>query len=150
MIKYRLKCEYGHEFEGWFRCSADFEEQSADEALTCPVCGSSKVNRAIMAPAVSTRKGEAAADRRLGEIRAAMTEAASKARTYVEKNFDYVGDNFPEEARSIHYGEKEARGIYGEATPSEVKELKDEGVEIAPVPGTPSDGGKPLDKKQIN
>ena len=133
MIKYQLKCASGCSFEGWFRSSEDFDAQAAEGALECPFCASAQIGRAIMAPAVVTggdkRRGE-----RLSVMRETMAEAARRARDYVEKNFDYVGDRFPEEARKIHYGETEERSIYGEATGKEVKELVDEGVSVAPVP----------------
>ena len=144
MIKYSLKCVRGHGFEGWFRSSADFDVQAEDKLLSCPACGSADVKKAIMAPAVSTSKavGRAASEKSLRDMRAAMNEAAGKARAYVEKNFDYVGGKFPEEARRIHYGEKEARAIYGEATGEEAKELVDEGVSIAPLPGSSTEPAK--------
>lgn len=138
MIKYQLRCSSEHEFEGWFRNSADFDSQSADGLLTCPACGSGEVAKAIMAPAVST--GSAGREGRLREIRGAMAEAAKRARDYVEKNFEYVGPKFPEEARKIHYGETGERRIYGEATGREAKELVDEGVDIAPLPAAPREG----------
>ena len=149
MIKYRLRCDAGHEFEGWFRSSADYDVQAKAALLECPTCGSSDVRKAIMAPAISTKKGGSLAekDRRLREIQATMNEAAGKARDYVEKNFDYVGGTFPEEARRIHYGEKEARPIYGEATGKQAKELVDEGVAIAPLPGANKPAAK---KKKLN
>lgn len=135
MIKYSLRCANAHEFEGWFRSSADFDDQSASGELSCPICGISHVEKAIMAPAVSTGR---ASEQRLGDMRAAMAEAAANARTYIEKNFEHVGGRFPEEARKIHYGEADARPIYGEATLKEAKELRDEGVSVAPAPGFPS------------
>jgi hypothetical protein len=105
------------------------------------------VSRAIMAPAVVTGGGKRR-EERLSVMREAMVDAARRARDYVEKNFDYVGDRFPEEARKIHYGETKERSIYGEATGAEVKELVDEGVEIAPLPPAP---GAPADvKKKLN
>ncbi|MEX0645220.1 MAG: DUF1178 family protein [Parvularculaceae bacterium] len=134
MIKYQLRCDAEHEFEGWFRSSAEFDAQAADGLFECPVCGSSAISKAIMAPAVARRDGGRAG--RLAEIRKTMTDAATRARDYVEKNFDYVGEEFPEEARKIHYGEVKARGIYGEASKQEVRELVEEGVEVAPIPGT--------------
>lgn len=135
MIKYQLKCAAGCSFEGWFRSSADFERQAADASLECPFCASVEVTRAIMAPAVVT--GAAGRrEERLAAMRETMAEAARRARDYVEKNFDYVGDRFPEEARKIHYGEVKERAIYGEATGREVKELVDEGVSIAPLPAS--------------
>ncbi|MEM1396722.1 MAG: DUF1178 family protein [Pseudomonadota bacterium] len=132
MIKYALRCSANHEFEGWFRSSKDFDEQKAASALECPICGDGNVEKAIMAPAISPSRGKSTG--RLEEIRSVMNEAATKARDYVEKNFEHVGSRFPEEARKIHYGEVDARPIYGEATPKEAKELKDEGVGFAPVP----------------
>lgn len=133
MIKYQLRCHIGHEFEGWFRNSADFDAQAADDLLECPACASTEVKKAIMAPSIAT--GSAPRSGRLGEMRSAMAEAARRARDYVEKNFEYVGERFPEEARRIHYGEKESRGIFGEATGKEVRELVDEGISVAPLPG---------------
>jgi len=129
MIKYKLICEDGHEFEGWFRDSADYDVQAEGGLVECPSCGSIEVRKAVMAPAVA-RGGK-----RLSAIREDMAQAMERARDYVERNFDYVGDKFPDEARKIHYGETEGRGIYGEASGKDVKELIDEGVQVAPLPG---------------
>lgn len=145
MIKYQLKCGAGCSFEGWFRSSGDFDLQAADGALECPFCASSDVSRAIMAPAVVSGGG-ARRDERLAVMRETMADAARRARDYVEKNFDYVGDRFPEEARKIHYGETKERSIYGEATGVEVKELVEEGVSIAPLPAPAA----PEVKKKLN
>lgn len=146
MIKYALKCADDHRFEGWFGGSDDFDAQKAADTLSCPVCGSSAVQKDVMAPAVATSRrraeGRAARGR---EIAAAVSEAAARARQYVEKNFDDVGKRFPEEARKIHYGETAERGIYGIASPDEARELKEEGVEIAPLPTPPA---SPEDQKR--
>jgi len=133
MIKYRLICDDAHEFEGWFRDSADFDVQSSDDLIECPVCGSNNVRKAIMAPAVSTSRSSREA--RLSEINKDIVKAVARARDYVEKNFEYVGPQFPEEVRKIHYGETEERPIYGEASGKEVKELSEEGIDVVPVPG---------------
>jgi len=133
MIKYRLICDLDHEFEGWFRDSVDFDAQSDNGLVECPACGSDDVRKAVMAPAIARGKGSR--QERLAAINQGMAKAVERARTYVEKNFDYVGEKFPDEARKIHYGESEERGIYGEASGREVKALIDEGVEIAPLPG---------------
>lgn len=133
MIKYRLICDLDHEFEGWFRDSADFDVQSEEGLVECPACGSEHVRKAVMAPAIS--RGKASRGERLAVVQQDMARAVERARNYVEKNFDYVGDKFPEEARKIHYGEARERGIYGEASGKEVKRLIDEGVEVAPLPG---------------
>lgn len=132
MIKYQLRCDAEHEFEGWFRSSADYDAQAERSLLECPACGSSVVTKAIMAPAIVQ-----GAARRAGADRARrrMSEAVRRARDYVEKNFDYVGEKFPDEARKIYYGETEERRIYGEATAKEVRELIEEGVPVAPLPG---------------
>lgn len=146
MIKYALKCQNGHRFEGWFSNSADYDAQAAAGALTCPVCDTSDISKDIMAPAIATGRRKEAA--RTVEAISAMREAARKARAYVEKNFDNVGKRFPEEARKIHYGESEERGIYGVATPDEVKELTEEGVNIAPLPA--ADPPAETAKKKLN
>ncbi|WP_428408323.1 DUF1178 family protein [Hyphococcus sp.] len=152
MIKYRLICDADHEFEGWFRDSADYDFQADKGLIDCPCCGSDDVRKAVMAPAVARRDG--LRKERLAAIHKDMAKAVARARDYVEKNFDYVGDKFPEEARKIHYGESEERGIYGEASGKEVKELIDEGVQIAPLPGAKSGesaGPKtPASSKKLN
>ncbi|WP_306250087.1 DUF1178 family protein [Parvularcula sp. IMCC14364] len=137
MIKYQLKCPDTHEFEGWFRNSQDFEDQAGQSLLECPVCGSSQISKALMAPALARTSAIATSsdkEEKIAAYKRDLNDAARKAKTYIEKNFDDVGKRFPEEARKIHYGETEQRSIYGEATPTEVKELVEEGVEIAPVP----------------
>lgn len=139
MIKYKLRCDSGHAFEGWFNSMSEFDRQSADGALECPACGASSVHKAIMAPAIATSETRAA---RVEHIRATMTEAAKRARDYVEKNYDYVGAQFPEEARAIHYGEKQERLIYGEASGADVKSLVDEGIPIAPLPAPPAEAAE--------
>ena len=134
MIKYQLLCDADHEFEGWFRDSSDYDVQSKDGLIECPACGSETVRKAVMAPSIS-RRSRGSRDTRLAEVRRDMSKAVERARDYVEKNFDYVGDKFPEEARKIHYGEEKERSIFGEATGKEVREMIDEGVQIAPLPG---------------
>jgi len=136
MIRYALACERQHEFEGWFGASADFDTQVAGGLLACPVCGSQTVRKQIMAPAVAGTKSRGAAGPP-AEMRAMMMEAMGKVRRHVEENFDYVGDRFAAEARSIHQGKTEARGIYGEASHSEVKALVDDGVPVSPLPPEP-------------
>ena len=131
MIVYNLRCRNAHEFEGWFRDSAAFDAQAKDGILTCPVCDSRKVEKAIMAPAVSgTAKKPTVTETEARKMRQFMTGL----RKYVQQNADYVGNNFAEEARRIHYGEAEERHIYGEASPEEAKELMEEGVDVAPLP----------------
>lgn len=155
MIKYSLMCGADHEFEGWFRDSADFDHQSARGLIDCPTCGSDEVRKAVMAPAVARRDGTR--KERLAAVQQDMARAVLRAREYVEKNFDYVGEKFPEEARKIHYGETKERAIYGEASGKDVKALIDEGVEIAPLPGAQKKADKagepksaPVESKKLN
>ncbi len=132
MIAYSLRCHRGHEFEGWFRDSAAFDDQSASGHLSCPSCKSIRVEKAIMAPAVSGTKKTTV--RAKGAEARQLRQFATGLRKYVQENADYVGPNFAEEARKIHYGETPERHIYGEATPREAKELVEEGVDVAPLP----------------
>ena len=137
MIRYGLVCERGDEFEGWFGSSDDYDDQSARGLIACPVCASQQVRKQIMAPAVSgARKGGVPA---VGgpPVQAMMMEAMERVRQHVHDNFDYVGDTFAKEARAIHEGASEQRGIFGEATPQEVKSLVADGVPVAPLPPEP-------------
>jgi hypothetical protein len=136
MIKYALTCEHGHDFEGWFAASADYDDQHASGLLQCPVCGSAAVRKQIMAPAVAGTKVRGSGPPAETAHEMAM-QAAAKMRQAVEENFDYVGEDFAKEARAIHEGEAEERGIYGEATGAEVKALIDDGVPVAAMPPKP-------------
>ena len=143
MIKFALVCDKGHEFESWFRSGEDYDTQSRRGFVECPSCGSTKVGKAIMAPAVAGTKRTAAAQ---PVPQAVMMEAMQRMRRHVEESFDYVGERFAEEARQIHTGEAEARGIYGEASPREVKALVEEGVPVAPLPAAAT----PRRKARVN
>lgn len=134
MIKYALACEHGHDFEGWFGTSADFDDQSARGLLECPVCASKAVRKQIMAPAVAGTKARNSGGYLTPQARQMMMEAMGKVRAHVEETFDYVGDTFAREARAIHEGRSEERGIYGEASPAEVKALVEDGVPVAALP----------------
>jgi hypothetical protein len=136
MIRYALICDRDHEFEGWFGASADFDDQQARGLLECPVCASKAVRKQIMAPAVAGTK-RTLQDVSPVQTQAMMMEAISRVRRHVEENFDDVGDSFAREARAIHEGKAEERGIYGQATPAEVRELVEDGVPIAPLPPEP-------------
>ena len=135
MIRYALACGAGHDFEGWFGGSDDFDAQSARGLVSCPACGSPEVRKQIMAPAVVTSEGKA--ETATGPSREMMMEMANQVRRHVEDNFDNVGDAFAREARAIHEGRSEERGIYGEATLREARELLEDGVPVAPLPQTP-------------
>jgi hypothetical protein len=136
MIRYALTCDREHEFEGWFAASADFDDQQARGLVDCPVCGSSSVRKAIMSPAVAgtKRKGQETTP---APAQAMMMEAMGAIRRHVEENFDDVGDTFAKEARAIHEGRSEDRGIYGQATSKEVRDLVEDGVPVAPLPPEP-------------
>jgi hypothetical protein len=141
VIRYALACDQGHDFEGWFSRSSDFDDQAARGLVECPVCGSYAVRKQIMAPALAgtKKRGEALAqDVAAGAKRAMMMEAMARVRAHVEDTFDYVGDAFAREARAIHEGKSEERGIYGEATPAEVKGLVEDGVPVAALPPDPA------------
>lgn len=140
MISFVLVCENEHSFDGWFSSSTDFETQQENGLVACPVCGSQTISKGLMAPSVST-------GRRKDKINVATMDAARrevlgemrKLRDKIVENADDVGSAFPEEARKIHYGEAEARGIYGEANRDDVESLLEEGIEIAPLPLLPDD-----------
>jgi hypothetical protein len=141
MIRYALQCQDGHGFEAWFGASADYDDQAARGLVECPVCGSHAVSKQIMAPAVAgTRKSAPAPD--AAKMQGMMMQVAREVRSHVERNFDYVGDAFAREARDIHEGRSEKREIYGEATPAEVRKLKEDGVPCAPLPPLPPDPAK--------
>jgi hypothetical protein len=139
MIRFSLCCQNDHSFDGWFRNSEDFDKQNKRGLIACPDCGSAKVEKALMAPAVSTgRKRETMALAMNAEQKKAMAELKALSQK-MRENADYVGDKFAEEARKIHFGETDARGIYGEATPEEAKGLVEDGVEFMPIPVFPED-----------
>ena len=161
MIHYNLRCENEHAFDGWFNSSASFDKQAKRGLLDCPHCGSSRVERALMTPSVP-RKGRITAEpappmpvppmpvpAAKPEVPAVMAEHVpahiramlQKLRAEVEKNCDYVGPEFAEEARRIAKGEADARGIYGETTPEEAEALADEGIEVSSIPWVPRADG---------
>jgi hypothetical protein len=135
MIRYALICEHAHEFEGWFGSSGDFDDQQGRGLLECPICATKAVRKQIMAPAVAGTRRTVQDEGR--STQAMMLEAMGRLRQHVEDNFDDVGDSFAKEARAIHEGKAEVRGIYGQATPTEVKALVEDGVPVAPLPPEP-------------
>lgn len=136
MIRYALTCDHDHDFEGWFASSGDYDDQQRRGLLECPLCASKSVRKQIMAPAVAGTK-RTLRELAPAKMQAMMMEAAGRIRAHVEENFDDVGDAFAVEARAIHDGKAEDRGIYGQATPAEVRELVEDGVPIAPLPPEP-------------
>ena len=132
MIKYSLKCDKEHSFEAWFSDSLNFEKQNKKKLISCPSCSSLEITKNIMAPNISSKKKNS---NKINQKKDKVEMVLNKVRKHVENNFDYVGDKFADEARSIHYGEKEEREIYGETTLEDAVELIEEGVNVQPMPG---------------
>jgi hypothetical protein len=150
VIRYALTCDNRHGFESWFKSSTAYDEQVARSLLVCPMCGSTKIEKAVMAPTVARREerrppartpaGEdkspvALISERERDLRSKLKEL----RDQLVKNADYVGPQFAEEARKMHYGEVEHRSIYGEASPDEAASLLDDGIEFHPLPYLPNE-----------
>lgn len=133
MIKYRLKCGSGHDFESWFSSSEDFDRLAAGRLLSCAVCGSAEVEKALMAPGVASSDG-AEEDRPLSRPASPAEQALRALREKIEREAENVGRRFADEARRIHHGEAPERAIYGEARPAEAKKLVEEGIPVAPLP----------------
>ena len=142
MIKFNLKCDQNHIFEAWFKNSAAYDAQVEKSVIACSVCGSSTIEKALMVPSLPKKANRQSQTTTIQTNDSQQAELALKAlkelKKTVESNCDYVGTEFAEEARKIHYGKTEKRGIYGEATETERTELADEGVEIAAIPWLPS------------
>ena len=155
MIHYRVRCSREHEFDGWFNDSAAFEKQSKRGLVECPVCGDARVARALMAPSLSKRSTtvtvvenqsespgrsiDAPAHRAIagGRLPAHVRAILQHVRSEIERSCDYVGSEFAEEARKIHRGESDRRGIYGEATVEQTEALAEEGIEVGHIPWVP-------------
>jgi len=168
MIRYALNCDRGHVFESWFANSLAYDKQAKRSLVTCPVCGSAKVEKAIMAPNLA--RADAAGPQPPGPSPAppkpvpppvqpapmpaippktpvammspterGLRQKLKELRDHITKNASYVGPRFPEEARKIHYGEAEHRSIYGEASLEEAKQMHEEGIEFHPLPVLPDE-----------
>ena len=143
MILFDVKCAKGHVFEAWFRDSNAAERQIKRREVACPACGNTKTAKAPMAPRIGKKdKSEAPAQTRtdateMAAMSAKLRQELTELRGKVEANCDYVGEKFAEEARKIHYGETDPRGIYGETSKDEAEALADEGVEFARIPWLP-------------
>ena len=155
MIRYALICDKGHAFESWFADSAAYDKQVKRKLVSCPHCGSARIEKAIMAPRLATSKRDetpieapsptetpaptaapvAMLSPQEREVRAKLKEL----RDHLVKNADHVGPKFPEEARKMHYGEIAHRSIYGEATPDEAKSLAEDGIEFHSLPVLPDE-----------
>lgn len=136
MIHFRLKCSHDHEFEAWFPSSDSFDQQCKKGDVDCPVCGDVKISKALMTPSIAkgNKYKSTSAEVRAQEVAEQIIKAAKKIREVVEENFEYVGNDFANEARAIHYGETDQRDIYGETTEKEAEELDEEGIEFSRIP----------------
>jgi hypothetical protein len=159
MIHYDLRCSAGHEFDGWFKDSAAYEKQAKAGFVECPVCGGTEVSKRLMAPAIPkkgrTRVKEAppappaappapppsGTQAAAGPVPAQVVALLQRMRAEVEKHCDYVGNDFAEEARKMHRGESDRRGIYGEASDADAAALQEEGIEVARLPWVPRADG---------
>ena len=155
MIHYSLHCHKGHDFESWFQSSAAYDKQVKRGLVSCPLCGSAKVEKAIMAPRLARKDKSTSIPAPVEAPVSAPTEATTpvmispqerefraklkELREHLTSNSDNVGKKFPEEARKMHYGEIEHRSIYGEASPQDAKELHEEGIEFHPLPVLPDE-----------
>ena len=151
MIRYDLICAQGHEFDGWFRDSDTFAQQSRKGDVLCPHCGDSQVQKALMTPGLVSRarppQGKPAQAEQSATAALPAPEPSQErhrqelllalAREHIERNFEYTGKEFPDEARRIHKGDAPARSIYGEASSKQVRDLAEEGIEVLPMPGKP-------------
>lgn len=136
MIQYSLKCDQDHQFDSWFQSARAFDTLKAAGHLTCAVCGSSKVQKAMMSPRVATE--QAAPQKPLSAPQHPAEQALAEMRRHVEQTSDYVGGDFVSEARAMHLGEAPERSIWGEAKGEDAKALVEEGIPVAPLPFTPT------------
>ena len=165
MIRFSLRCQNGHEFESWFKDGVAHDRMSAAGLIECPVCGDTHVEKALMAPAIAKARGvkgraeaapapvatpaptppaeppEGAPRMAAGPMPAQIVALLQRMRTEIEKSCDYVGPNFAKEARRIHEGEVEPRGIYGEASDDEAESLREDGIDVARLPWVPRADG---------
>ena len=133
MIKYNLRCKNNHEFESWFSDSKEFEKLRQKKIIECTLCGTKNVQKSIMSPSILSKhqkEKKIQSERYLKKIRKDLL----KMRNFIEKNFEYVGTNFPKEVRNIYYDKRKNKNIYGKATQEETEELKEEGIELTTVP----------------
>ena len=130
MIKYSLICSEEHNFEAWFSDSKTCDEQIKKSIVECPLCGSKKIKKTIMAPNIPSKGNQKKTKNDVKKVEMVM----NKIKKHVEDNYEYVGGKFPDEARAMHYEEKEAKDIHGETTVEEAKDLIEEGINVQPLP----------------
>jgi hypothetical protein len=139
VIQYSLICDNDHKFDAWFRSAEDYDAQQEKRIVACPVCGSAKVEKALMAPAIARSGSEKVSLSSGHPEHKRLREMLIALRNKLTSEADYVGDKFAEEARKIHFNEVEPRGIYGEATRDEVSGLIEDGIDFMPLPHLPDE-----------
>ena len=133
MIKYNLKCKNKHEFESWFSSSKEFEKLKSKKIIECTFCGTKNIQKSIMSPSIINKEQKEKnikSSRYIKKIRQDLL----KMRSFIEKNFKYVGDNLPQEVRNIYYDKSKNKNIYGKATLEDTEELREEGIELTTIP----------------
>ena len=133
MIKYNLKCKHKHEFESWFLDSKEFEKLKSKKMIECIFCKTKSIEKSIMAPSVLSQE-QKQKDQKSTKYVKKIQKDLLKIRNFVEKNFEYVGNNFPREVRNVCYDKRKNKNIYGKATPEETRELEEEGIELTAIP----------------
>ena len=133
MIKYNLKCKHKHEFESWFSDSKEFEKLKSKKMIECIFCKTKSIEKSIMAPSVLSQEQKQKNQKSIKYIKKIQKDLL-KMQNFVEKNFEYVGNNFPREVRNIYYDKRKNKNIYGKATPEETQELEEEGIELTAIP----------------
>ena len=133
MIKYNLKCKRKHEFESWFSDSKEFEKLKSKKMIECIFCKSKSIEKSIMAPSVLNQEQKQKDQKSIKYIKKIQKDLL-RMRNFVEKNFEYVGNNFPREVRNVYYDKRKNKNIYGKATPEETQELEEEGIELTAIP----------------
>ena len=133
MIKYNLKCKHKHEFESWFLDSKEFEKLKSKKMIECIFCKTKSIEKSLMAPSILSQDQKQENQKSIKYIKKIQKDLL-KMRNFVEKNFEYVGNNFPREVRNVYYDKRKNKNIYGSATPEETEELKEEGIEVTTIP----------------
>ena len=139
MIKYNLKCSNGHEFISWFSDSLEFEKLNKKKLLECIYCSSKKINKSIMAPMISGGKLKEDSSNLLNEKLSDKKKELLQIRNYIEKNFEFVGDQFSQKVREVYYDKKTRKTIYGSTTKEEREELAEEGIDLISIPWVSKD-----------
>ena len=133
MIKYNLKCKHKHEFESWFLDSKEFEKLKSKKMIECIFCKTKSIKKSIMAPSILSQEQKQKNQKTIKYVEKIQKDLL-KMQNFVEKNFEYVGNNFPREVRNVYYDKRKNKNIYGKATPEETQELEEEGIELTAIP----------------